>query len=200
VGNTVEYTVAGYLSRVTDAIVQFREVGGRAFFTNAGETRNNGLELGLSVQPVPALRVFGSFTYSNFTFRDYVLVNGAEADTLDGNRLAGVPRYFTRIGLRAEPFKGMALDIDHTLTSSLPADDANTLWVDNWGGGVSNVRLSWFGAWRDLDVLPFVGVYNLWNRRYISSVTINGAFGRVLEPAPLRNIYAGVELTFRTRS
>jgi iron complex outermembrane receptor protein len=200
VGGTVEYTAAGYLSRVTDAIVQFREVGGRAYFTNAGETQNNGLELGLSVQAMPALRVFGSFTYSNFTFKDYILVNGAVADTLDGNRLAGVPRYFTRIGVRAEPFPGWAVDLDHTLTSSVPADDANAIWVDNWGAGVTNVRLSWFHQWKDINALPFIGVYNLWNRRYISSVTINGAFGRVLEPAPLRNVYVGVELGFRTRS
>lgn len=199
VGTRVEYNASGYLSQVTDAIVQFREVGGRAYFTNAGETSNNGLELGLSVQAIPALRVFGSFTYSNFTFKNYVRVNGAEADTLNGNRLAGVPRYFTRLGIRAEPLPGFALDVDHTLTSSVPADDDNAIWVDNWGAGVTNVRLSWFHAWTDFNVLPFVGVYNLQDKKYISSVTINGFGGRVLEPAPLRNFYIGVELGFRTR-
>ena len=200
VGTKVEYSVAGFLSKVTNAIVQYREVGGRAYFQNAGRTKQNGLELGLSVKPIPQLRIFSDFTYSNFTFADYVIVDGASADTLDGNRLAGVPKYFTRIGIRAEPGYGLALDMDHTLTSAIAADDDNAIWVDNWGAGVSNFRLSWRHAWTDWDLLPYIGVYNAWDRKYIGSVTINGAGGRVLEPSPRRNVYVGMEIGFRTRS
>ncbi len=200
VGTKVEYSVAGFLSKVTNAIVQYREVGGRAYFQNAGRTKQNGLELGLSVKPIPQLRIFSDFTYSNFTFADYVIVDGASADTLNGNRLAGVPKYFTRIGIRAEPGYGLALDMDHTLTSAIAADDDNAIWVDNWGAGVSNFRLSWRHAWTDWDLLPYIGVYNAWDRKYIGSVTINGAGGRVLEPSPRRNVYVGMEIGFRTRS
>jgi iron complex outermembrane receptor protein len=41
---------------------------------------------------------------------------------------------------------------------------------------------------------PFVAVNNLFDRRYVGSVNINGAFGRVLEPAPGRNAYLGIEI------
>jgi iron complex outermembrane recepter protein len=200
VGRYVSYSAAAFRTRVNDAIIQYREVGGRAFFQNAGQTHNNGIELGVSVQPVSGLRLFGSYTFADYTFGEYRIVNGATVDTLDGNRLAGVPRHFTRIGLRSEPGYGFALDIDHTLSSFLFADDANTLDVEGYGNGVTNLRVSWIGNVGSASVSPFVGVNNLWDKDYIGSVTINGTFGRVLEPAVGRFLYLGAEIGYRTGS
>jgi len=39
-------------------------------------------------------------------------------------------------------------------------------------------------------------VNNLFGEHYMSNVRINAAFGRYYEPAPERNIYAGVELRY----
>jgi iron complex outermembrane recepter protein len=200
VGRYVSYSAAAFRTRVNDAIIQYREVGGRAFFQNAGQTHNNGIELGVSVQPVSGLRLFGSYTFADYTFGEYRIVNGATVDTLDGNRLAGVPRHFTRIGLRSEPGYGFALDIDHTLSSFLFADDANTLDVEGYGNGVTNLRVSWIGNVGSASISPFVGVNNLWDKDYIGSVTINGTFGRVLEPAVGRFLYLGAEIGYRTGS
>ena len=48
--------------RITDAIVQQQEVGGRAFFVNAGKTHNDGVEVGLTVTPVNGLTLSGAYT------------------------------------------------------------------------------------------------------------------------------------------
>jgi outer membrane receptor protein involved in Fe transport len=40
-------------------------------------------------------------------------------------------------------------------------------------------------------------VNNLWDRRYVGSVTLNGLGGRVFEPAPGRIVYFGAELGYR---
>jgi iron complex outermembrane receptor protein len=200
----LEYSAAGYVSKVTDAIVQYQEVGGRAYFTNAGKVDNKGLELNLTAIPVRQVRAFVSFRYGNYTYADYKVdrfVGGqVVTDTLDGNRVPGPPRYFTRIGLRTEPVRGLVLDVDHTLSSAITGDDFNRVWVENWGAGVSNIRASWSQKWRDFDLLPYAGVNNLWDAKYIGSVLINGALDRVLEPSPRRNFFVGLELGFRTRS
>jgi iron complex outermembrane receptor protein len=47
-----------------------------------------------------------------------------------------------------------------------------------------------------MEIAPFVGVNNLWDRRYIGSVTLNGVGGRVFEPAPQRVIYVGTEIGY----
>jgi hypothetical protein len=41
---------------------------------------------------------------------------------------------------------------------------------------------------------PFVAVQNAFGQRYVGSVTVNGANGRVLEPAPGRTAYAGLQV------
>jgi len=206
----VTYSATGYLIRIEDAIVQYREVGGRAYFTNAGKVHNDGLEFGLEGRVLPELRLFGNYTYSHFRYEEYRIKNGLAVDTLDGNKLPGVPEGFARLGLRAGPVKGFALDLDHTIATSMYADDRNTQLVDGFkqssdstaqgiGKGVTNLRISWEGQVGGAWVRPFVGVNNLWGRSYVSSLTLNGTFGRVYEPAPERNYYIGGEIGWAAR-
>ena len=203
------YTVAGFLGRIKDAIVPFTELTGRSLFTNAGRLKNDGIELGLSARVRQRLTVFGNWTYANYRFDRYRVQRLAGTttviDTLDGKQLAGVPKAFIRLGLRAGPVRGFSLDLDHTMSSSVFADDANTVYVNGWGKrapgdingvglGVTNARISWEGTTGGAWVRPFLGVNNLWDRSYVGSLTINGTFGRVFEPAPGRNWYLGGEI------
>lgn len=184
----VTYSVALFLGRVKDAIVQVGEIGGRAFFGNAGRTHNDGAEVGLTVTPVSGLSLSGAYTYAHYRF-----ASGPN----DGNRLPGVPDHYWRLGLRTSLPHALFFDVDHTLSSSLAADDANTVIVDSWGAGVTNARLGWEGTLGTLAFGPFLGVNNLWDRQYVASVTLNGIGGRDFEPAPRRVIYFGAELGYR---
>jgi iron complex outermembrane recepter protein len=190
---SVTYSVAAFLGRVSDAIVQAEEVGGRAFFRNAQKTHNDGAEVGLSVSPIAGLTLQGAYTYARYRFVE------SGGTGLDGNRLPGVPEHFWRLGLRTGLTNGLFLDADHTISSSVASDDANTPEgvVESWGAGVTNARLGWQGDVGVVQLSPFIGVNNLWDRRYIGSVTLNGLFGRVFEPAPRRVIYFGTEIGYR---
>jgi iron complex outermembrane receptor protein len=183
----ISYSVALFLGRVTDAIVQELEVGGRAFFRNAGKTHNDGAEVGLTVSPIPAVTLSAAYTYAHYRFAD---------EDLEGNRLPGVPDHFWRLGLRTGLPAGFYADADHTISTSVAADDANTIIVPAWGAGVTNLRLGWSGTTGGLRLAPFLGLNNLWDRRYIGSVTLNGALGRVIEPAPRRVVYLGTEIGY----
>jgi iron complex outermembrane receptor protein len=185
----VSYSVALFLGRIKDAIVQTGEIGGRAFFGNTGRTHNDGAEVGLTITPVTGLTLSGAYTYARYRF-----ASGA----FDGNRLPGVPEHYWRLGLRTALPRGFFLDADHTLSSSLVADDANTIYVDAWGAGITNARLGWQGDVGSVALSPFLGLNNLWDRRYIGSVTLNGLGGRVFEPAPRRVVYLGAEIGYRT--
>jgi iron complex outermembrane receptor protein len=185
----LEYTVSLFLGRITDAIVQQEEIGGRAFFRNEGKTHNDGAEIGVTYSPIEAVTLRGAYTRARYRF-----VGG----DFDGNRLPGVPDHFWRFGLRTSLPQGFFVDADHTLTSSVAADDANTIVIDSWGAGVTNLRLGWDGSAGVLQLGPFVGVNNLWDRQYIGSVTLNGAGGRVIEPSPRRVVYVGAEIGYRS--
>ena len=47
-----------------------------------------------------------------------------------------------------------------------------------------------------MKISPFVGINNLFDETYSDNLRINAFGGRFFEPAPDRNIYAGVTLRF----
>lgn len=192
------YSVSLFLGRISDAIVQAENIDGRAYFRNAGKVHNEGAEVGVSFSPVPSLTLRGAYTFAHYRFADYKIVNGATTDTLDGNRLPGVPEHFWRVSLRSQLLYGFYADADHTLSSSVTADDANTLYAGSWHAGVTNLRVGWSGGLNQMQLSPFIGINNLWSRDYIASVTLNGVAGRVYEPAPGRVVYVGTEIGYRS--
>jgi iron complex outermembrane receptor protein len=199
IAGPVAWSAAGYIGVVTDAIVQFEEIGGRAFFRNAGRLRQDGAEVALSAAASSRLRLDAAYTWARYRFERYRIDPAAGADPFDGNVVPGVPAHNVRLSAMFEPFPRATLDVEHRMTSSLYADDANTIEVPGWGPGVTSVRASWSIETGGAVLMPFAGVNNLWGRTYVGSVTVNGAFGRVFEPAPGRNAYAGAEVRLGPR-
>lgn len=194
-GRRVGYEASLFQVDAEDAIVQYLETTGRAFFRNAGRTRSRGAELGVTARVTDWLELQGAFTAADYRFVEYILpLTPTTTDTLDGNRLAGVPDRFVRLGARMQ-FGAWQLDVDHTQQSRMFADDRNTLPVRGWPDGQLNLRASTQTRWRDWRVEPFVSVQNALDASYVGAVTLNGSFGRVLEPAPRRNWYVGLELS-----
>jgi iron complex outermembrane receptor protein len=191
----VSYDVSAFSSRTTNAIIQFTEVAGRAFFRNAGRTRSTGLEVGVHAALTKWLDAQIAFTQAHYVFAEYRAARVGGVDTLDNHRLAGVPERFVRAGLRTRR-AGLTFDADWTWSDRLWADDANTLKIDNWGKGRLDARLAWSGTVGGQRVAPFVAVNNWFNQRYVGAITLNGAFGRVREAAPRRNFYAGLEVNW----
>ncbi len=194
VGAFATWNVAAFRADVRSAIVQSRVVDGTAFFENAGRTRNTGLEIGASVRAGRLASVNAAYTWSELHFVDYRQQNGARIDTLSGLQIPGVPPQQLRLGLRSASIHGLTLDADQTWTSALFADDFNLIRVPGWGTGVLNVRAAWTLTRGGYRVEPFAGILNARNNAYVGAVTVNGAFGRVLEPAPRRNWYFGMEI------
>lgn len=187
-GGQVE--ASAWTTSTRDAITPFQEVGGRSYYTNAGRTRTRGVEAAAHASLRPGIVGLATVTVTDATFRDY-LVNGVR---LDGRRIAGIPRTVARLGVRGA-VRRIGFDIDHALAASQYGDDANTLEAAGWGTGITGVRLRWVARGRH-EFAPFVTAQNLFNRRVIGSVTVNGGFGRVFEPAAGRTLTGGVTFRF----
>lgn len=194
VSTLASWNIAIYRANVRNAIVQTRVVDGTAFFQNAGKTKNVGVEAGGSLRMSTFASVNFAYTWSDLKFADYRQRTGTVVDTLDGKQLPGVPPQQLRVGVRSASWHGLTLDADQTWTSALFADDLNAIRVPGWGTGVTNVRAAVTRSWNGYRLEPFVGVLNAQNNAYVGAVTVNGAFGRVLEPSPLRNWYFGLDI------
>jgi len=71
-------------------------------------------------------------------------------------------------------------------------DDANSATAAGWW--VADIWLAAdfrAGGWL---ILPVVGIENLFDRRYVGAVAVNGAAGRYYEPAADRTFYTGLTL------
>ncbi len=193
-GARTTYELALFQADAADAIVQFLETNGRAFFRNAGRTRSRGLEAGIVSEPLSWLELRAAWTLADYRFDEYIVsLTSTTTDTLNGNRLAGVPKHAVRLGARMS-FGAASLDVDHTSQGDMFGDDRNLVAVKGWGRGQLNIRAAWTGRLAGWRAEPFVSVQNALNTAYVGAVTLNGFGGRVLEPAPLRNWYIGLEL------
>ena len=179
-----------------NAIIQYLQSGSSAYYRNAGRIRNDGLEFGLAARVASWADVNLAWTEANYRFVNYIFPAGAVMDTLNGKKLSGVPDHFVRLGLRTH-WNHWTLDADETWSSSMYADDQNTQLISSWGNGDLNLRATWTAEAGSVRLQPYAAVNNLLNQAYIGSVTINGAAGRTIEPAPLRNYYFGMEIGWR---
>jgi iron complex outermembrane recepter protein len=181
--------VSAYHTRVRDALVPFQIPGGdgREFFRNAGRTRQQGIEVAAQLLLTKGVRVTASHTWSDFTFLD----DGLPDSDFEGNQVPGVPphHFAGRLGWTRE---GAFAEIELEHTSGFYATDSNVEVSRNPAATVMDLRAGLAKMVGGSRWEPFIGVNNLLNEKYFSSVVINAAGARYFEPAPGRNLYFGL--------
>ncbi len=188
--SVARYSFAAFYSDVRDQLIPFEvpNVPNRTFFRNAGSARHLGAELEIAVRPTQATTVHVAYTYANHEFQDF----RTAGDVLDGNEIPGVPRHYGHLSLRYRSPGGFWAALDNTYSSSYYADDQNTTEVEWWT--TTGIRVGFdrnMGTWQ---IAPFLGILNLFDRNYVSSVVVNARGGRYFEPAPPRNVYLGLSV------
>ncbi len=180
---------------VQDEIVPYELGGsGQSFFRNAGSSTHDGLEAMLAAELLPGLSGSLAWTWSDFSFDSYA---GPDGVVYDGNRIPGIPEQLLQLSLEWEHASGLYAGWDLLYAGSFYADDANTVETSDYLVNDLRAGYRWeAGAW---SLEPFLGVNNVFDESYMSNIRLNAAFGRYYEPAPGRNFYAGVLLSFGFR-
>ena len=191
---STSYEAAIYNIEVRDELIPF-ETANREFFVNAGKSDRTGLELSLQSEPFDNVRFVLSYTYSDFEFDEFVDNDG---NVFSGNTIPGIPEQFLFGEVTYTHPSGIFGTLDVRYVGDIFANNGNTVSVDSYTLG--NLRVGLELAIGPFVASPFIGINNLFDERYNSDIRIN-AFGppgleRYYEPAPDRNIYAGVELRY----
>lgn len=183
----VQYDVAGFDTEVHDELLAFEVPGGegRTFFRNAGRTRRQGLELELFTE-VSSFSFAGSYTYSHFRFRDYAVGDANYA----GNTIPGIPVHQVQ-GSATYHYRTLFATVEGQAKSSQFVDDQNTAKAS--GFFVMNLRAGGTALFGRPWLAPSVGLQNVFDKRYVSSVAINAAGGKYYESSAGRALY--VQLT-----
>jgi len=182
----VQYNAALFATSVKDELVPFDipASNGRRFFRNAGRTSRRGVELGLGLA-TRDVDVAGAYTYADYHFVDFTVDTAHYA----GNRIPGIPRqtFQASASLRI-PFATVVAEA--SVADRMFVDDANSQSAP--GYALFNARLVTSALLRGSGAELVVGVQNLLDTRYVSSVSVNAAGGKFYEPGPQRAVYLGI--------
>lgn len=193
------FDVVGFYFRLKETIVSRQDVSSVAVFRNVGATRQAGIETSLSYTllndpalPLSLLKVWGSYTFSHFRFKDY-----QKDDTdLSGNKLTGVAPNTATVALDAATKAGLYLNITANYVDEIPLTDENTIFADSYL--VVGARAGWRKQLaKQLALEVFGGVDNLTDEKYSLGNDLNAFGGRYYQPAPDRNYYGGVSLKYK---
>jgi iron complex outermembrane receptor protein len=195
-GTAGTYQVAVYDARVRDALIPFElaSVPGRQYFRNAGSTKHRGIEAAASLALPARLTLRASFAHTDARFDRYAVTSGGTTATYDGKRVPGVAANRADATLSFQSAR-LFVDLETRASSSVPVNDDNTerspsYVVHGLRVGARDLRL---GA---VELAPHVGVLNLFDREYNTSVVVNAFGGRYYEPGPPRSVYGGVSARF----
>jgi len=184
----VQYNVALFSTRVHDELIPFDIPGGngRRYYRNAGRTSRRGAELGLGAD-LGLVELGGAYTYANYRFVDFTVGTSDFA----GNRIPGIPRQsFQATATLHSQYASLVTEA--TINDRMFVDDGNTQSAP--GYGVFNVRLVSAAISGMSGAELTLGAQNLFDRKYVSSVSVNAAAGKFYEPGSQRAVYVGLTL------
>lgn len=181
-----------------DAIVRRLNEGGNEFFVNAG-TKQTGVESQVLYWVIPpgsrgminGLQLASGYTFSSFYFGNY----SDSENIYTGNRLTGVPRHVLVTSFSASVIGGFYLNGQHNFTSSLPLNDAGSVYAP--GYHLVQIKAGWNGKLRTKHEFSiYAGADNLLNQKYSLGNDLNAFRGRYFNPAPNRSFFAGISAKF----
>ena len=189
-------TAAVFQVNTRDELVTQTNVGGRATFQNAGDTRRNGLELSVKRELFADTHLQLAYTLLDARYRSGFLTCTTTPcpqptrAVPSGNRIPGIARSNFYGELAWEPATGWRAGIEARASSRVYVDDLNSDAAPSYA--IASVRAGYVMHWARWTLNGFVRIDNLFARRYAGSVIVNESNGRYFEPAPGRTVTFGM--------
>ncbi len=192
-----EFDAATYFFNIKNAIVRRTDNTGAEFFTNAGGTKQHGVELWTKAHLIKknsgfikTFDVSNGYSYQPYTFSNYII----GSTDYSGNRITGVPKNMFNAAMDVNTRYNVYSNISFQSISSIPLNDGNTVVADAYQ--LVQFKLGYRHQLKDVGLHTFFFIDNLLNQSYSLGNDINAFGGRYFNPAAKRNYQAGVALTF----
>ncbi|SRR6266496_2189062 len=190
--------VNAFYYRLQNAIVSRKDSSNADYFTNAGSTKQRGIESQASYQFVTgnhaflrSARLWISYTRNKFNYDNF------KQSTTDfsGKQLPSVAPQTVAAGFDIATKKGIYSNLTYFYSDPIALNDANSEFASSYN--LVGERLGWkkmLNKKTQLDL--FIGGENLFDVTYSLGNDINAAGGRYYNVAPGRNFYGGASLHF----
>ena len=208
----LDFETAIYILNIRDMLIPFQiqdAMTEEVFFRNAGKTQNRGFELSANWQPFHSLRASFAYSFMDFVFRDFFVESSLNSlsglTQLKGNNVPGVPSHHLFLDLTYEHVSGGYAELNLQWWDETFANDFNgpqpgsTNAVEefiNPAYSIVDLRFGRVFQFIQFGLNVFVGLNNVFDTRYNSSIVPNAFGNRFFEPAPGRSWYGGVTFVF----
>lgn len=183
--------LAGYQLDGQNEIISVRLGNGDTENQNAGQTRHQGVEYGLSVRPIPSLALRLSGANSLHTYMDFV----ESGSDYSGNQLPAAPSWIANAEATWKPLfvKGLRMGLEWQHVGPYYMDEANTKQYD--GFDLFNLRL----GYEIKCIEAWFHVMNLADVRYATRAT-RSRWGDSYSPGDPRTFNIGIGYRFAASS
>jgi iron complex outermembrane recepter protein len=195
--NRLLFDINYYNLRLQNAIVTRNNADGSQYFVNAGDTKQNGLEVWLQYQLLrngshffKSIKLTESYSYQPYQFVTYQ----QGTSNYSGNQLTGVPKHILVNGLQITMAKGLFFNVSHTYTSALALTDANDVFTEAYNLLQAKAGIN-FNV-KKVSVQLYIGGDNLLNQVYSLGNDINAVGRRFYNPATAINVYGGCKISW----
>ncbi len=188
--------VNAFYYELKNAIVQRRDFSNADYYTNAGSTRQKGIESQASYlffkNPrafITHARIWISYTLYNFRYHDFKQLT----TDYSGNKIPSVAPNTVAAGTDINIKHGFYANLTYYYSDPIPMNDANTVFASSYN--LLGARIGWKKNFAGKNLLElFGGVDNAFNITYSLGNDINAAAGRYYNAAPGINYYIGAAL------
>jgi len=205
------YKVALFDMEISDRLVTQYE-NSISYTTNAGKQQNKGVEVSAeynilqnSMAPVSVLKVWGSYTYSDFNYDKFKVYaqnsagNDSTAADFSGNDVAGVAPNMVNLGVDLQTSPGLYLHLTYKYMDKTPVTFDNQQYVKSYS--LLNGRLGYKKDFDHFSLDAFVGSNNLTGSTYYKFLFVGQNIGSLgdgyISPAPYKaTFYGGATLTY----
>jgi iron complex outermembrane receptor protein len=188
----VAYEASIFVTESNDELVPFEDAAqpGRTFFRNSGSSRYQGFEGSVRAVLPEGVQAQLTYTFVDATFTDFVL----DDEVFDGNDIPGLARHRLDGFLRMTSGRWFG-EMRGDYVGRMAANDANSEYSGAYSLWEARTGLSAARLGR-MEVSPFAGVANVFDKTYAAAVAVNAFGGRYYEPGPGRAFFAGISAAF----
>ena len=181
--------VTFYIDTVGDLVsFELEEFPDRDFFRNAGNTIRRGIELFYTQRISHHWNFNTSYTYSDFKYGTYIV---GESDFGD-NFLPAIPKHRISLNSTYQTEDGWHVQLQGQHIGSLYTNDANSVKDDAYT--LINLKVRKSFECKRMELIPFIGINNLFNESYNDNIRIHAFGGRYFEPGAGINMYGGLRV------
>ncbi len=200
------FEVTFFNTKIDDEVVPF-ELEGDVFFRNAARTNRTGLEVGADAELLYGLRMKAAYTYSNFTYSEYVarnIVLNQQGDFViqdsrfSGNVVPSVPKHNISLALSYTRvlhdnitgfLKTHLMSISGMYVDDFNSDKTSGYQLLNISGGVDFV-------FDKFNLLISGGINNVADKRYVAFININSTRKEFYEAGEPKTYFGGITLGY----